>query len=1007
MTRRDEALTYIKDVCMPLPWHKSICVNNSSIGFVAVFVHEGHKANIGYCVARKYWGQGIATQALKMSVKMVLQDFPEINTQSRNPNITNSTSCDMENTQSIFDAKVTIRGTLHTLTSIKELLGQSVNERRRTRVFPDKIAESLKKVRVLELLELIRKPKMWSALSDEDSVNVCLLLKDSLVIPRGLALSKIGNFEKGDYGALFAEWSNPILYRQPNGHITASPNGIQPIICDVVVHEPQSEQQSKEVVESVPLFTSEELVAEYHSITTSVQLIENVGDGDPSIVLKELAAIKQKMNAIERFIKFRNDNLSEDSVAKQSVKKKLNLLIRLPTKLFNTQLNLLKERIESLISDVFHSELLVVETSKNEALSEEFDPKEYDKNVDDSGVGKASESKIINVLTGQVSCGKYVGGFYEYESLRLYYTDSKEYLSSSMTQLLQAAEYTEFDFDNPENDSLSDMVKTGEEEIHLDGLETVDDPFVQTPNKQNYEVNENQPPSSEKVVEQLMRKRFVGKDLVEPYTVQPPTTAPSAFLKVDRKRLKRKARLLQIQNTLISFDDDVGDEDPYFKVLSLEEWESTKMKKRNKKEPTRQSQIALKEIPLVEFTRFIMRGDIPEWVCNGVRYPVMWADVEQVFFSINEPKKRFCLDVLHIRTDVITLKDVPIQGDAYGDCGVWVCIFLYRLIHKMAVSAKDPQIVRLAYREHMFDTFGSIRLLIRANEGTVTHIHTNADGRFETLYVGFGFSIRSFLRYMRPLIIIDGAHLKGNYLGTNLLAVGMDGNNQIITLATCIDMPPLSKLVASKAYTTEDFDKAISKLRGHRPEVVRKLEESCFEKCSRAYCPRSRYNYMTSNSVESINSLTRIVRSIPITMLVEYCQDLLQRWYCEKRHKYEEAPENELCEWAATKVYDRMLKSANWTPNQRRKSIHINSLIRTPTREEHLLEEDRLDEKRLRNRQVYMDWDDVQASEEPVTTTEGMAVEDWQAVQGRLDSYNSCINFLSHTENENYYQSQP
>nr|GFB74156.1 transposase, MuDR, MULE transposase domain protein [Tanacetum cinerariifolium] len=31
---------------------------------------------------------------------------------------------------------------------------------------------------------------------------------------------------------------------------------------------------------------------------------------------------------------------------------------------------------------------------------------------------------------------------------------------------------------------------------------------------------------------------------------------------------------------------------------------------------------------------------------------------------------------------------------------------------------------------------------------------------------------------------IDGAHLKGTYLGTNLLAVGMDANNQIMPLAT-------------------------------------------------------------------------------------------------------------------------------------------------------------------------------------------------------------------------------
>ncbi|GJU42479.1 transposase, MuDR, MULE transposase domain protein [Tanacetum coccineum] len=327
-----------------------------------------------------------------------------------------------------------------------------------------------------------------------------------------------------------------------------------------------------------------------------------------------------------------------------------------------------------------------------------------------------------------------------------------------------------------------------------------------------------------------------------------------------------------------------------------------------------------------------------------------------------------------------------------------------------------------------------------ANEGTVTHIHTDADGRFEMLYVSFGFAIRSFLRYMRPLIIIDGAHLKGNYLGTNLLAVGMDGNNQIIPLATCVSQDRHAVIIQGcatvfdnsfhgfcdrhlmmncnlkgkklrgifwktcKAYATEDFDKAISELQGHRPEVVRKLKEA-------------------------------------------------------------EAPENELCDWTAAKVYDRMLKSANWTvrpidhlklfqvfnklevhqvdlvafqcscrkwqlselpcghvcavcrvsdpkkwqapndlqlvlppvmikrpagrpknkkrilstnesamipsctrygmkgqnrngcnqpfpiivPNQRRKSIRINSLIRTPTREEHLSEVARLDEERLRN----------------------------------------------------------
>nr|GFA21246.1 hypothetical protein [Tanacetum cinerariifolium] len=209
---------------------------------------------------------------------------------------------------------------------------------------------------------------------------------------------------------------------QPNDPITASPQGIQQIICDAVVHDLQFEQQSK-------------------------QLIKNVRDGDPSTVLKELVAVKQMMNAIERFIKSKNDNLSEDSVAKQSIEKEIkssfgksigNQFVQHPLESPN------EKRPESSISDVLNGEVSFDrkrpniyhgESSKNEASSEEFDPKEYDKNAHESGDEKVSKSEIINVLTGEVSCDKY----------------------------------------------------TGEEEIHLDGLKIVDDPFVQTHVKQNYE----------------------------------------------------------------------------------------------------------------------------------------------------------------------------------------------------------------------------------------------------------------------------------------------------------------------------------------------------------------------------------------------------------------------------------------------------------------------------------------------------------------------------------------
>ncbi|GJY01530.1 phospholipase-like protein [Tanacetum coccineum] len=45
---------------------------------------------------------------------------------------------------------------------------------------------------------------------------------------------------------------------------------------------------------------------------------------------------------------------------------------------------------------------------------------------------------------------------------------------------------------------------------------------------------------------------------------------------------------------------------------------------------------------------------------------------------------------------------VPKQGGIFGDCGVWVCIFLYRLSHGLSLDVEDPVNVALAYREKMY-----------------------------------------------------------------------------------------------------------------------------------------------------------------------------------------------------------------------------------------------------------------------------------------------------------------
>nr|GEW20354.1 transposase, MuDR, MULE transposase domain protein [Tanacetum cinerariifolium] len=71
----------------------------------------------------------------------------------------------------------------------------------------------------------------------------------------------------------------------------------------------------------------------------------------------------------------------------------------------------------------------------------------------------------------------------------------------------------------------------------------------------------------------------------------------------------------------------------------------------------------------------------------------------------------------------------------------------------------------------------------KKKQGSVTRIKTDDKRVFEMLFIALGASIRKFLNYLCPLLIIDAAHLKGEYKGTNLVAVGMDGNNQIMPVA--------------------------------------------------------------------------------------------------------------------------------------------------------------------------------------------------------------------------------
>nr|GEY53714.1 reverse transcriptase domain-containing protein [Tanacetum cinerariifolium] len=202
-----------------------------------------------------------------------------------------------------------------------------------------------------------------------------------------------------------------------------------------------------------------------------------------------------------------------------------------------------------------------------------------------------------------------------------------------------------FDFDNIENHSLNDMARTRIEDIHLDELLSEnEDQLLNTTYVVDGEKCENDVHVDQSLVDQKCQA------LVEPYTLQPPTTGSVHLGKAIRKRKKKAAKRLQSRKTRILFDADIdGDDDHDVMYISLEDWENIQSNKtRKRKDAIPLSEIAKSEFPLAEYCK--------------------------VFFSKNKPRTHYCLGVLHIRTGVITLYDS--MGVSVEETREWWAIWL-------------------------------------------------------------------------------------------------------------------------------------------------------------------------------------------------------------------------------------------------------------------------------------------------------------------------------------------
>nr|KAJ0196537.1 hypothetical protein LSAT_V11C700360500 [Lactuca sativa] len=130
-----------------------------------------------------------------------------------------------------------------------------------------------------------------------------------------------------------------------------------------------------------------------------------------------------------------------------------------------------------------------------------------------------------------------------------------------------------------------------------------------------------------------------------------------------------------------------------------------------------------------------------------------------------------------------------------------------------------------------------------------------------------------------------GFHLIGNIVHTF-------GKNKKTTIL-------FRKLV--RAYKTTEFEFYWGRLRNIRDDVATYLSQIPREKWTIAYCPTTRYDYMTSNSVKSMNAVSNKARKLPILPLLEFFHALMQKWFYKWRMVIEKGT-TILTKWAEDMV---------------------------------------------------------------------------------------------------------
>ncbi|XP_070004529.1 uncharacterized protein [Nicotiana sylvestris] len=93
---------------------------------------------------------------------------------------------------------------------------------------------------------------------------------------------------------------------------------------------------------------------------------------------------------------------------------------------------------------------------------------------------------------------------------------------------------------------------------------------------------------------------------------------------------------------------------------------------------------------------------------------------------------------------------------------------------------------------------------------------------------------------------------------------------------------------AARSYKREDFNQLMSQLKSIDKKTYNYIMEEPPERWTRSWFPQRRYDMLTTNMVESMNSILLKGREMSILRMLDFIQEKLGEWFYERRKKANE-----------------------------------------------------------------------------------------------------------------------